>query len=203
MIPFRRHATIPNEKLLYTKTGLDAEELDKVYNDLILQAILKKYQTSMDNVLDGLQKVNTPIITKDRIEKELFNVPSKARERVYKILNITEFKKMKKIELEKLIESRVKHAQKNILDSNIIKSNISESNKIISKLYKLNEAPVGDDDMTDLAYKAYRYITDAMFIVLRNPALKKEFYKSLTDLQNTIEKFLFDYNKEQIKTIGT
>lgn len=107
---------------------------------------------------------------------------------------------MKKTELEQLVESRVKVIKRKILDRKIIRCNINEAKKSISKFKKLNEASSTDDDMTDLAYKAYRYITDAMFIVLRNPLLKKEFYKELTNLQNLIEKFLFDYNKEQIKS---
>lgn len=55
------------------------------------------------------------------------------------------------------------------------------------------------ENMQDLAYKVHRHLTDALFVVLKNPALKKEFYKQITDLQNNIEKYLFEYNKEIAK----
>jgi hypothetical protein len=87
---------------------------------------------------------------------------------------------------------------KAIFDKKIVEYNMLEAKAIISKLNLVTEESNGDD-LTDMAYKAYRYITDAMFITLKNPTLKKEFYTKLTDLQNLIEKFLFTYNKEAIK----
>lgn len=79
-------------------------------------------------------------------------------------------------QLDKLIET-------------IIKQKIGKLNKTI-----LTEA---DEDISDLAYKMYRHITDALFITLKNPQLKKEFYKTITDLQNQIEKYLYDYEKNK------
>lgn len=100
--------------------------------------------------------------------------------------------------LDKLIESIVRKRLTHIIiyeaDKKIINEKILAAKKYLSKLKSINEID-NPDNLTDLAYKTYRYITDAMFIVLRNPSLKKEFYKSLTDLQNSIEKYLFDYNK--------
>lgn len=92
-----------------------------------------------------------------------------------------------------LSEQKVLKQLKQDFNKKVIMFNIREAKAYILKLNKINEAD--DNDLTDYAYKAYRFITDAMFITLKNPTLKKEFYKSLTDLQNGIEKFLFDYNK--------
>lgn len=105
MIPFSNRLTIDTEKQLYTKTGFDNKDYNKVYNDVELRNLIKKYKVSLDDILDGLKKVNTPIKTKDRIEKEMFDIPSEVRQRVYDILNIQENKIMKRRELEKLIEN--------------------------------------------------------------------------------------------------
>lgn len=100
-------------------------------------------------------------------------------------------KENKKQSLDTLIENKVRQKLAYIKNRNQIIDNVSKATKIV-KTKLITEA---EEDLTDYAYKTYRYITDAMFITLKHPALKKEFYKSLTDLQNSIEKFLFDYNK--------
>jgi hypothetical protein len=101
--------------------------------------------------------------------------------------------KNKRITLN-LNEQKVVRQLKQDFDRKVIMHNIKEAKSYILKFKKINEAE--GTDLTDYAYKAYRFITDAMFITLKDPILKKEFYRALTDLQNSIEKFLFDYNKD-------